>query len=65
MKKELIAQAWKDPRYRASLSAEQRAMLPECPAGTPMTELGETELADISGGLIPSQPRSCIGVYCE
>lgn len=41
MKKELIAQAWKDPRYRASLSAEQRASLPDLPAGQPMTELDE------------------------
>jgi mersacidin/lichenicidin family type 2 lantibiotic len=64
MKKKLIAQAWKDPRYRATLSAEQRAALPECPSGTPLTELSQSELAEISGGLRPSQPQSCIGVYC-
>jgi mersacidin/lichenicidin family type 2 lantibiotic len=64
MKKELIAQAWKDPRYRARLSPEQRAALPECPSGTPLTELSQGELAEVSGGLRPREPHSCIGVHC-
>ncbi|MDY7226232.1 mersacidin/lichenicidin family type 2 lantibiotic [Hyalangium rubrum] len=45
-----IIQAWKNPEYRARLSPEQRASLPECPSGRPLTELGEEELGDIIGG---------------
>jgi mersacidin/lichenicidin family type 2 lantibiotic len=35
-----IVRAWKDASYRASLSAEEQAMLPESPAG-------EYELSDV------------------
>jgi mersacidin/lichenicidin family type 2 lantibiotic len=45
-----IIRAWKDPEYRARLSTEQRASLPESPSGSPLTELGEEELRDITGG---------------
>ena len=37
-----IIRAWKDPNYRAGLSATQRAQLPARPAGT--IELGEPTL---------------------
>jgi mersacidin/lichenicidin family type 2 lantibiotic len=47
MKPEQIIKAWKDPTYRASLSAEERAQLPENPAGT--VELDDAQLGDISG----------------
>ncbi|QRN93726.1 mersacidin/lichenicidin family type 2 lantibiotic [Archangium violaceum] len=50
MKKELIIRAWKDPAFRASLSAEERATLPESPSGKAMTELDEGELLAIIGG---------------
>jgi mersacidin/lichenicidin family type 2 lantibiotic len=50
MKKEVIVRAWKDPEYRASLSPEERATLPECPSGRSMTDLGEDELLEIVGG---------------
>jgi mersacidin/lichenicidin family type 2 lantibiotic len=50
MKKDLIIRAWKDPEFRARLSAEQRASLPDCPSGSPLTELGEEALRDIIGG---------------
>ncbi|WNG37698.1 mersacidin/lichenicidin family type 2 lantibiotic [Archangium minus] len=50
MKKEMIVRAWKDPEYRAHLSEEQRAALPESPSGRSLAELGEAELADIFGG---------------
>ena len=46
----LIIRAWKDPEFRARLSAEQRASLPDCPSGSPLTELGEEALRDIIGG---------------
>lgn len=56
MKKDMIIQAWKDPEFRARLSAEERASLPECPAGRSLTELDEGSLADVVGGyLTPDQ----------
>jgi mersacidin/lichenicidin family type 2 lantibiotic len=50
MKKELIIRAWKDPEFRASLTAEERAALPESPSGRSMTELDEAELLGAVGG---------------
>ncbi len=46
----MIVRAWKDPAYRASLSDEERASLPESPSGRAMTELEDGELLGISGG---------------
>jgi mersacidin/lichenicidin family type 2 lantibiotic len=43
-----IARAWKDEEYRNSLSPEQRAMLPENPAG--MVELDDQALDASIGG---------------
>lgn len=43
-----FTRAWKDPEYRASLSAEQLAALPASPVGG--VELTESELAVIDGG---------------
>jgi len=54
LKKEMIVRAWKDPAYRASLSEEERASLPESPSGRAMTELEEDELVGISGGKRPA-----------
>jgi len=53
MNTELIIRAWKDPEFRARLSAEQRASLPDSPSGEPMTELDEETLHEIVGGLWP------------
>ncbi|HEX8436542.1 mersacidin/lichenicidin family type 2 lantibiotic [Archangium sp.] len=50
MKKEMIIRAWKDPRYRASLTSEERAALPESPSGRSMTDLDEAELLGAVGG---------------
>lgn len=52
MKKEWIVRAWKDPAFRASLSAEERASLPDSPSGRALTELDERELLGITGGRI-------------
>jgi mersacidin/lichenicidin family type 2 lantibiotic len=52
MNAETIIRAWKDPEFRASLTSEQRAALPESPSGKSMTELGEDELGDVVGGVI-------------
>lgn len=46
-----IIRAWKDEEYRLSLSEEQRAQLPEHPAG--LIELSDAELVGVVGGLPP------------
>jgi mersacidin/lichenicidin family type 2 lantibiotic len=43
-----IARAWKDPEYRASLSAEQLAVLPANPVGA--IELTDADLSQVDGG---------------
>lgn len=50
MNKHMIVRAWKDPGYRASLSAEQRESLPENPSGQSLTELDDAELGEAVGG---------------
>lgn len=47
MKPSDYIRAWKDPDYRASLSAEQRAALPEHPCAE--IELGDEDLALVAG----------------
>ena len=44
-----ITRAWKDPEYRKSLTAEERASLPPNPTGEPPAS--EEELRKIVGGL--------------
>ncbi|WP_373371844.1 mersacidin/lichenicidin family type 2 lantibiotic [Archangium lansingense] len=39
-----------NPEYRAHLSEEQRAELPESPSGWSISELGKEDLADVHGG---------------
>lgn len=56
MNTETLIRAWKDPAFRASLSSEQRQALPENPSGKPMTELGDDELTDVTGGGIIIRP---------
>lgn len=56
MNTETLIRAWKDPAFRASLSSEQRRALPENPSGKPMTELGDDELTDVTGGAIIIRP---------
>ena len=56
MNPETIIRAWKDPTFRAHLTAEQRRMLPDNPSGQPLSELGEDELADVVGGARNLQP---------
>lgn len=50
MSRDLIVRAWKNPQFRASLTPEQRALLPAHPAGA---ELNEDELRGVVGGLAP------------
>lgn len=46
-----VVRAWKDAKYRRSLSAEQLARLPENPAG--MVELTDAELGATGGAKGP------------
>lgn len=48
MKKEKIVKAWKNAEFRESLSAEERAMLPDHPCG--VVDLQDEDLAEIAGG---------------
>lgn len=47
-----IIRAWKDPKFRASLTQEQRDALPESPCGRSMEELSEEDLRGITGGAL-------------
>jgi mersacidin/lichenicidin family type 2 lantibiotic len=49
---EQIIRAWKDESYRMSLSAAERASLPENPAG--LVEIGDAQLEEIAGGAKPT-----------
>jgi mersacidin/lichenicidin family type 2 lantibiotic len=49
MSNEQIVRAWKDSKFRASLTAEQRQMLPQNPIGE--LDLSEEELGIVAGGL--------------
>ena len=54
MNKADVIRAWKDPFYRASLSAEERALLPDHPAA--LVELDDEQLKSTSGSaLTPAQ----------
>ena len=68
MNPETIIRAWKDPEFRARLSAEQLQALPENPSGKPMSELGDDDLADVVGGAALIRPTPPIyftrGKYC-
>lgn len=50
---ERAIRAWKDPKFRAQLSPEERADLPESPAGPGPREEGDEVLDDVSGGMTP------------
>lgn len=51
MDRRQIIQAWKDPEYRARLTAEERSKLPDSPSGSSLTELSPEELGQIVGGI--------------
>ena len=48
MSRKHIIRAWKDADFRNSLSDQERALLPEHPAG--LVELADTELEAAAGG---------------
>jgi mersacidin/lichenicidin family type 2 lantibiotic len=51
-----VIRAWKDPEYRSSLSENQRAMLPDSPAGA--LDLSDSELDSVLGG------SATVGLIC-
>ncbi|RKH66125.1 mersacidin/lichenicidin family type 2 lantibiotic [Corallococcus aberystwythensis] len=66
MTQDMIIRAWKDPSFRATLTAEQLAELPANPSGLTMNELNEGDLMDVVGGRIQapvSHANSC-GYIC-
>lgn len=68
MNTDLIIRAWKDPEFRARLSSEERASLPDSPSGKPMTELEEDALREIIGGRLAVSEdlpggTGCVGPY--
>lgn len=54
MKKSDVIRAWEDEEYRDSLSAEERATLPENPAG--LCAVDDDVLRSITGGCCPTIP---------
>ncbi len=58
-----IIRAWEDPEYRSSLSAAERAALPENPAGA--IELTDAELGEVlgaaqSGASVGCNTKTCV-----
>ena len=49
MTKHDIIRAWKDPSYRDSLDAAERAQIPDHPAGP--IELSDSQLDGVTGGI--------------
>jgi mersacidin/lichenicidin family type 2 lantibiotic len=68
MNKDDIIRAWKDPHFRAQLTAEQLASLPESPAGLPLTGLEEGDLANAVGGKpkpLTTAEGACPTAFCR
>ena len=63
MMNQKVIRAWKDPAYRNSLSAAERAALPANPAGS--VELSDADLGKIAGGNVvrPTWYNFCT-FYC-
>ena len=57
MNKHDVIRAWKDPFYRATLSEEAQASLPQHPAG--ITELSDAQLVVASGALVLTTAFDC------
>ena len=55
-----IIRAWKDEEYRLSLTEEQRALLPDNPAGHQI-ELSDADLESVVGGIITILAVNCKG----
>ncbi len=58
MSKNDVIRAWKDPKYRKTLSAVDQASMPVNPVGA--LELTDEELDGVAGGL----PKYTVGTNC-
>ena len=59
-----IIRAWKDEAYRQSLTPEERALLPENPAG--LVDLNDPHLLGVDGGLRGTIGYGvCSGLWCQ
>lgn len=65
-----VVRAWKDPKYRKSLSEGERALLPENPGG--VVELTDADLVNVGGyggeetnTINITQALSCFGNDCD
>lgn len=64
MKKQDVIRAWRDPKYRRSLTAEQQAQLPAHPAAW-MVGVEDDVLAGVTGGCCPPAIKSTAPQYCS
>jgi len=58
-----VIRAWKDADYRESLSAEDRAALPNHPAG--LVDLSEAELELVRGAIEATPSPTHFGATCD
>ena len=58
-----IIRAWKDEEYRNSLSAAERAALPQNPAG--LIALTDEDLGTVAGGRINNNSLGVCTGYCH
>lgn len=64
MKKKIdVVRAWRDEEYRDSLTAEERAGLPENPAG--LATISDETLRSITGGCCLSYNDGCTRAVCS
>ena len=63
MKQVDIARAWRDQAYYESLSEEERAQVPENPAGE--RELSDEEFEEVAGGVAGTHYSFCDPTSCE
>ena len=58
-----IIRAWKDEEYRLSLSAAERTLLPDHPAG--FIELTDAEMGHVAGGRLGAAGDTPLGICDE
>jgi mersacidin/lichenicidin family type 2 lantibiotic len=64
MKKQDIIRAWRDPKFRRGLSAEQQAQLPSHPAGA-IIGVEDDVLTGVTGGCCLPELQTTKAIYCS
>jgi mersacidin/lichenicidin family type 2 lantibiotic len=62
MRKIDVVRAWKDEKYRLSLSVEELAQLPASPVG--LVELADEDLSTVLGGELAIDDPGCTCTCC-